>query len=102
MRFSLHGPILGSVLLSVMGFAVPTKLQAQAERLDSLARARQLRWLQAAPVVHCGPAPLAERPTASAEFARGGGAPLESAFLDAMLVRRTLSLRVRSRPNPTE
>src|SRR4051812_22784901 len=99
MKFSSHGPILVLVLSILAGSAVPTMLPAQMRgpgvsqgarqhRLESLAHERSLRWLQTAPVVHCGPAPLTERPTASAEFGRGSVAPLESAFLDAVTVQR--------------
>jgi hypothetical protein len=54
-----------------------------------LAADRAARWAAAAPVVHCSPAPLTERPQASGEFARPRVAPLEEAFLDAAMVKRT-------------
>jgi hypothetical protein len=86
-------------LLATVGFARPSTLQGQARsasrpvsvatQMRILAADRAVRWAAAAPVVHCSPAPLTERPQASGEFARPRVVPLEEAFLDATMVKRT-------------
>ena len=84
--------------------ASASELQAQdAERrpsdsaagIGALWRQRAKQWADAAPVVHCGPAPLTERPGSSAELGRPRVVPLEAAFLDAASVKRTLAARTR-------
>jgi hypothetical protein len=64
-----------------------------AIRLQSLSRARADDWLASAPVIHCSPAPLTERPTAAAELRRHGVAPMEATFLDAAIAKGTFSYR---------
>jgi hypothetical protein len=87
------------------GASAPAALQAQrplaelapdtrAGQLESLSRQRVLRWAATAPTIRCAPAPLTERPTAGAEFARPRVVPLEAAFLDAFIVKRTFAARV--------
>lgn len=86
------------VLLSLAGLTTPSLLRAQtnlALRPDTLAielghraRSRAVRWAKMAPLIHCGPAPLMERPGAAAEISRPRVAPLEESFLDAALVKR--------------
>jgi hypothetical protein len=82
--------------------ASASELQAQeAERrpsesaagMGALSRQRSKQWADAAPVIHCGPAPLTERPGSSAEVTRPRIVPLEAAFLDAASVKRTLAAR---------
>ena len=66
-------------------------------RLDALSHDRVVQWTTAARAVHCGPAPLSERPGVQAEFARPHVAPLEAAFADAAAVRRAVaSLRMKN------
>jgi hypothetical protein len=66
-----------------------------ASQLDLLARDRAVRWATAARVVHCGPAPLTERPGIEGEFTRPRILPLESAFADAARLKRSVaSLRI--------
>jgi hypothetical protein len=62
-----------------------------ASRINVLSRDRAVRWATAARVVHCGPAPLTERPGIESEFARPRVTPLESAFADAARVKRSLA-----------
>lgn len=86
------------VLLSIGGLTVPSLLRAQTEvalrpspvatELGRRTQSRAVRWAAVAPVIHCGPAPLTERPGAAAEVARPRVVPLEEAFLDAALVKR--------------
>lgn len=64
-----------------------------AARLAARSRERAREWDQATPVIHCAPAPLTERPGASAEAARPRLVPLEQAFLDAAIVRREVPAR---------
>ncbi|HEY3012825.1 MAG TPA: hypothetical protein VGJ36_08775 [Gemmatimonadales bacterium] len=95
--------LVAPVLLAVAGFSHPLELQAQAAaapqpestatQLASLSRERAARWAGAAPVVHCAPAPLTERPGVAGELARPHVAPLEAAFFDARIVKRTLAAR---------
>ena len=65
----------------------------QAQQLASLSRERVRLWAATAPRIQCAPAPLTERPTAGAEFARPRVTPLEAAFLDAATVKRTFVAR---------
>jgi hypothetical protein len=96
--------LVTSLLLAFAGLSVPPSLQAQATvpalgpalravQLQSLSQDRVRRWAAATPMVRCAPAPLTERPTASAEFARPSVAPLEDAFLDAAIVKHTFAGR---------
>jgi hypothetical protein len=98
MQFGLADTMRASGLLILVGLAGPPLLQAQADsgrrsldpatvRLELLAHERAVRWSRSAPVIHCGPAPLTERPASSAEFARPAVLPLEDSFLDAAAAR---------------
>jgi hypothetical protein len=99
MQYRIIPPAVGSVVLASAGFSRPAAAQAAsaaaaipaAVRLEALARERAARWADAAPVIHCGPAPLTERPGSAGELARPHGAPLEEAFLDAAIVKRTFA-----------
>lgn len=89
------------VLAGLAGLIPTTVAQAQkaqavpahhlAVELSHRARMRAVRWAREAPVIHCGPAPLTERPGAARELARPRVVPLEEAFLDAATVKRTLA-----------
>src|SRR3954470_3426301 len=61
-----------------------------ATRLAIRSQQRTSASKDAAPIMHCAPAPLTERPGASADAARPHLAPLEQAFLDAAVVRREI------------
>jgi hypothetical protein len=64
--------------------------------LSTLSRNRAARWTTAARAIRCAPAPLTERPGIESEFARPRVTPLESAFADAALAKRSMaSLRIR-------
>ena len=68
-----------------------------ASQLGVLSHDRAVRWATAGHVLHCGPAPLTERPGIQSEFARPRVAPLESAFADAARVKRSVaSLRMKN------
>jgi hypothetical protein len=94
------------LLLAATGLTVPPRLEAQttnsssasAIRLEALTGQRARQWAAAAPLIHCGPAPLTERPGSAAELARPHVAPLEEAFLDAAIVKRTFAAGTRPRP----
>ena len=89
------------VLVGLAGLIAPTLAQAQgaqvvpanhsAAELSHRARMRAVRWAREAPVIHCGPAPLTERPGTARELARSRVVPLEEAFLDAANVKGTLA-----------
>ena len=64
--------------------------------LSALANYRAVRWASAAPVIHCAPAPLTERPGVEAELARPRVAPIEEAFADAQSVKRAIAYRKRT------
>jgi hypothetical protein len=102
-RLSMRYPmaaLVAPLVLAITAFA-PSVIRAQASaasgvsattiRLAALSRQRAAHWARTAPVVHCGPAPLTERPGSAAELTRPRVAPLEAAFLDAVRVRRTLA-----------
>jgi choline dehydrogenase-like flavoprotein len=88
-------------LVAATGLTVPSLLRAQAAatrrisptalELGALSRERAYRWVAAAPVVRCGPAPLTEHPAAAAEMGRPHVAPLEATYLDAANAKRTLA-----------
>jgi hypothetical protein len=89
--FLLIGPPVAKAQAASAGLP-PAGIAAQ---LESLARGRARLWAATAPVIRCAPAPLTERPTAAAEFARPPVLPLETAFLDAAAVKRTVAARER-------
>src|SRR3954471_15104750 len=75
--------------------AVPApESRSSAGQLESLSRERVEHWAATRPRIRCAPAPLTERPTAGAEFARPRVVPLEAAFLDAVIVKRSVAARV--------
>ena len=96
MRHRIHG-IIAPALVATAVLIHPVELPAQTAssyagaQLSALAAKRADAWRRAAPVIHCGPAPLTERPEAAAEQARPHQAPLEAAFLDARRVKRVLA-----------
>jgi hypothetical protein len=89
--------LVAPLVLGIAGLAVPRALHAQAAtapravQLEFLSRERARHWAATTPAVRCAPAPLTERPTAAAEFARPRVLPLEAAFLDAATVKRTFA-----------
>jgi hypothetical protein len=95
--------MVAPVVLAITTLVHPSDLQGQAPaeravsptaaRVGVLSWKRAIHWASAGPVIHCGPAPLTERPGAAAELARPRVAPLEAAFLDAATVKRTLAAR---------
>jgi hypothetical protein len=92
--------LLAALVLGLAGPAVPPELHAQAPtaapravELESLSRGRARHWASTTPAIRCAPAPLTERPTAAAEFARPRVLPLEAAFLDAVTVKRAFAAR---------
>ena len=101
--------LIASLLLGIAGLSPSRAVQAQgsaatptpetrAIRLAALSRERVRHWAATRPTIRCAAAPLTERPTASAEFARPRVVPLESAFLDAAIVKRTFAARVGRAP----
>ncbi|HEV8456205.1 MAG TPA: hypothetical protein VGQ24_15000 [Gemmatimonadales bacterium] len=93
--------LVAALILGIAGLAVPPPLHAQAAataatravQLESLSRERARHWAATMPALRCAPAPLTERPTTAAEFARPRVLPLEAAFLDAATVKRTFAAR---------
>jgi hypothetical protein len=96
--------LVAPLFLGLAGLAAPYAVQGQeasaarapasrAMQLESLSRERIRQWAATAPKIRCAPAPLTERPTAGAEFARPRVAPLEAAFLDAVKVKRIFATR---------
>ena len=94
--------MMAPVMLA-LGMSRAAVLQAQspasgstdetAARLAIRSKERAREWDRATPVIHCAPAPLTERPGASAEAGRPRLAPLEQAFQDATIVRREIAAR---------
>jgi hypothetical protein len=100
MQHRILSAVSTPVLLTVAGLTGTPTLHAQAAavsgrpiraamQVGALSRERASRWAGAAPVIYCAPAPLTERPGVAAEFARPHVAPLEEAFLDAAVAKRT-------------
>jgi hypothetical protein len=72
-------------------------ITAVAGQINVLSRDRAVRWAAAGRVLRCGPAPLTERPGIESEFARPRVVPLEAAFADAALAKRSVaSLRMKN------
>jgi hypothetical protein len=97
-------PLVAPILLGFASLAALSAAHAQganatrtaapvAQQLALLSRERVRQWAATAPRIQCAPAPLTERPTAGAEFARPRVLPLEAAFLDAATVKRTFVAR---------
>lgn len=82
---SLHAQAAGSRFQADGGSTLAVS------RLAVLARDRAVRWARAERTIHCGPAPLTERPGVESEFARPRVTPLESAFADAARVKRSFA-----------
>jgi hypothetical protein len=94
--------LVAPLVLGMAGLSGPRALHAQAAtatpravQLESLSRGRARQWAARTPAIRCAPAPLTERPTAAAEFARPRVLPLEAAFLDAATVKRTFAIQGR-------
>jgi len=96
-------------LVAAAGLTVTSLLDAQvaatrrmsptALQLGALTRERAFRWVAAAPVIRCMPAPLTERPGGAEELARPRVAPLEATFFDAAIAQRRVA-RVTRVPAP--
>lgn len=102
MQSEMKAALTAPILLVLAGFATPRTISAQAAsvrpnpavlQLGVLSRERSERWADATPAIHCAPAPLTERPAAAGEASRPHVAPLEAAFLDAAVVKRTFASR---------
>ena len=104
MHYRIVPAVTASLLLAIAGWSRPSPVLAQAAsasrlpsvatRLGTLSRERAARWTATAPVILCAPAPLTERPGVAGELARPHVAPLEEAFLDAAIVKRTFAVGV--------
>jgi hypothetical protein len=103
MQSPIRAALAAPILLALAG-AVSSggALQAQTVspspstavlQLGALSRERAVRWADAVPAIRCAPAPLTENPAAAGEAARPHVAPLEEAFLDAAIVKRTFASR---------
>ena len=102
--------IISSAAIGLAGLAAAPGVQAQARfareptsshlaapaLLSALANYRAVRWASAAPVIHCAPAPLTERPGAQSELARPHVVPIEETFADAQSVKRAIAYRMRA------
>jgi hypothetical protein len=98
-------PLVAWGLLSLAGLGIPAEVMGQTEaqslsqpaalQIGARSRERAARWAGTAPVVHCSPAPLTERPGAQADFSRPRVVPLEDAFLDARIAKRSIAARLR-------
>jgi hypothetical protein len=106
MQSRIKAALTAPIFLAVAGFATPVALSAQTAstrpspavlQLGTLSRARAERWADAMPAIHCAPAPLTERPATAGEVGRPHVAPLEEAFLDAAIVKRTFAARASRR-----
>jgi hypothetical protein len=106
MQSGIKAALTAPIFLAVAGFGTPRALSAQTVsarpspavlQLGALSRERAERWADARPEIHCSPAPLTERPAAAGEVGRPHVAPLEEAFLDAAVVKRTFASRATRR-----
>lgn len=106
MQSRIKAALTAPILLALAGFATPPTLSAQTAsarpspavlQLDALSQERAERWADATPAIHCAPAPLTEQPATAGEVGRPHVAPLEEAFLDAAVVKRTFASRATRR-----
>jgi hypothetical protein len=67
------------------------RMSSTALQLGALTRERAFRWVAAAPVIHCRPAPLTERPGVAEELGRPQVATLEATFFDAAIAKRRVA-----------
>src|ERR1700694_4102119 len=111
MQSRIKAALTASIFLALAGVATPRTLSAQTVsarpspavlQLGALTRERAERWADATQAIPCSPAPLADRPAAAGEVGRPHVAPLEEAFLDAAVVKRTFASRAsrRARQEP--
>jgi len=105
MHYRSFATLTSSAVIGLASLGGAPTLQAQARfapqssppglsptsLLSALSRYRTVRWATAAHVIHCGPAPLTERPGIPAEYARPHIVPLEEAFADAQSVKRAVA-----------
>jgi hypothetical protein len=110
MRHDKLSSLMSSITIGIAALASARALHAQARfaseplpsqlaapaLLSALANYRSVRWASASPLIHCGPAPLTERPGAQAEMARPRVLPIEEAFADAQSVKRAVAYRLRA------
>jgi hypothetical protein len=107
MRYRSMMALSVPALVAATGLTIPSLLHAQAAagrrlspsalELGALSHERAFRWVTAAPVIHCAPAPLTERPGVVEELTRPRVAPLEATFFDAATAKRTLARVTRVR-----
>ena len=103
MQYRIVPAVTAPLLFAIAGLSRPSPVLAQAAsapgltsamtHLGALSRERAARWAAARPVIHCAPAPLTERPGVAGEVARPHVTPLEEAFLDAAIAKRTFAVR---------
>jgi len=101
MRYSTLTLVAPVVLTFALGRTTALRAQSSvspasretAIQIERRSRERASRWSATAAVIHCGPAPLTERPGAAAELARPRVTTLETAFLDAAAARQEFGRR---------
>ena len=80
-----------AALLALTSVAGTPHAHAQATAASRFHADSNLASAPARYVIHCGPAPLTERPGIQWEFSRPHVAPLESAFADAGRIKRSVA-----------
>jgi hypothetical protein len=109
MQSPFRAALVAPILLLAAVAVVPSRVEAQGPahrpspamlQLGALSRERAMRWAVATPAIRCAPAPLTESPSAAGEAGRPHVAPLEEAFLDAAIVKRTFASRTTINAGP--
>lgn len=91
MTMSYRSLALSAALLAVTSLVGASAAQAQTASASRFHEDANLASTPARPVIHCGPAPLTERPGVQWEFSRPHAAPLETAFADAARAKRSVA-----------
>lgn len=87
-----------AALLAVTSLADTSAAQAQTISASRFQADAHLAATPATQVIHCGPAPLTERPGIQWEFSRPHVAQLETAFAEAARAKRSFATH-RTRDN---
>ena len=91
MPMSYRSLAASAAVLAVTSVVGGSRMHAQSASASRLHEDSNIRPSPASQVIHCGPAPLTERPGIQWEFSQPHVALLETAFADAARVKRSVA-----------
>jgi hypothetical protein len=100
MKMPYRSLAASAALLAVTSLVGASAAQAQTISASRFHEDANLASAPATQVIHCGPAPLTERPGIQWEFSRPRVAPLETAFAEAARVKRSFATHRTRNTNP--